>query len=92
MHDVVTTNAALGLEQQLRAEAEIDRDEWRDEALALHARFSAQIAAEANATAVDVPPLKRIGCDDDTASVDVTTLWEAAEAGLLPGCGPGRLT
>jgi hypothetical protein len=36
--------------------------------------------------------MKRIGCDDDTTSVDVTTLWEAAEAGLLPGCGPGRLT
>lgn len=73
---------------QMRA----DRDEWMAEALALRAQLAPYKAAEANATAVDVAPMKRIGCDDDTTSVDVTSLWEAAEAGLLPGCGPGRLT
>ena len=99
MHDVVTTNAAWEQEKQLRGEAEeaaarmqSDRDEWMAEAERLAAELAPYKAAEANAAAVDVPPMKRIGCDDDTTSVDVTALWEAAEAGLLPGCGPGRLT
>ena len=99
MHDVVTTNAAWEQEKRLRGEAEeaakrmqSDRDEWMAEAERLAAELAPYKAAEANATAVDVPPMKRIGCDDDTTSVDVTALWEAAEAGLLPGCGPGRLT
>ena len=99
MHDVVTTNAAWEQEKQARGEAEevaeqmrMERDEWMAEAERLAAELAPYKAAEANAAAVDVPPMKRIGCDDDTTSVDVTTLWEAAEAGLLPGCGPGRLT
>lgn len=99
MHDVVTTNAAWQQEKQLRGEAQeatarmqSDRDEWMAEAERLAAELAPYKAAEANAAAVDVPPMKRIGCDDDTTSVDVTALWEAAEAGLLPGCGPGRLT
>ncbi len=99
MHDVVTTNAAWEQEKRLRGEAEeatarmqSDRDEWMAEAERLAAELAPYKAAEANAAAVDVPPMKRIGCDDDTTSVDVTALWEAAEAGLLPGCGPGRLT
>ena len=99
MHDVVTTNAAWQQEKRLRGEAEeatermqSDRDEWMAEAERLAAELAPYKAAEANAAAVDVPPMKRIGCDDDTTSVDVTALWEAAEAGLLPGCGPGRLT
>ncbi|WP_405747697.1 hypothetical protein [Streptomyces canus] len=99
MHDVVTTNAAWEQEKQLRGAAEeaakrmqSDRDEWMAEAERLAAELAPYKAAEANAAAVDVPPMKRIGCDDSTTSVDVTTLWEAAEAGLLPGCGPGRLT
>ena len=99
MHDVVTTNAAWEQEKRLRGEAQeaaarmqSDRDEWMAEAERLAAELAPYKAAEANAAAVDVPPMKRIGCDDDTTSVDVTTLWEAAEAGLLPGCGPGRLT
>ena len=99
MHDVVTTNAAWEQEKRLRGEAEeaaermqLDRDEWMAEAERLAAELAPYKAAEANAAAVDVPPMKRIGCDDDTTSVDVTALWEAAEAGLLPGCGPGRLT
>lgn len=70
-----------------------DRDEWRDEALALRARFGAQIAAEANANRVTVPPMQRIGADQDTAATDVTTLWEARDAGLLgPVLDPGRVS
>ncbi|MET7688051.1 hypothetical protein ABZT06_08725 [Streptomyces sp. NPDC005483] len=72
-------------------ELTVERDEWRDRFLALQARFGTQIAAEENANRVDVPPMTRIGADQDTQSIDVTTLREAAEAGLLPGCGAGRL-
>lgn len=98
-NDVITTNAALEQTESKRQEAEEataqmrkDRDEWMAEALALRARFGPQIAAEINANRVDVPPMARIGVDQDTTSIDVTALWDAAEAGLLPGCGPGRLT
>jgi hypothetical protein len=69
-----------------------ERDEWRDEALALRARFGAQIAAEANANRVTVPPMQRIGADQDTSTFDVTTLWQAADAGLLgPVTNPGAV-
>lgn len=53
-------------EQALRQEAEeaaarmqSERDEWRDEALTLRTRFGAELAAEANADAVTVPPMVR---------------------------------
>ena len=97
--DLAEARSAQGQAEELVVQQQADLDEaateneaLRDELLKLRARFGPQIAAEANATAVDVPPMKRIGCDDDTTSVDVASLWEAAEAGLLPGCGPGRLT
>lgn len=101
MHDVVTTNAALGLEQQLRDEAEavaeqmrVNRDEWRDRALQLQARFGAQIAAEDNANRIDVPPMIRpIDGPEDMATgpIDVRALWDARDAGLLgPVLDPGR--
>lgn len=93
MHDVVTTNAAWGQEKQLRGEAEeaaaqmrMERDEWRDEALALRARFGPQIAAEANANAVTVPCGYRDTSaieDQATGPIDVRPLWEAADAGRL---------
>lgn len=93
MHDVVTTNAAWQQEKQLRGEAEeaasqmqMDRDEWRDEALRLRARFGAQIAAEANANRIDVPPMYRDTSaieDQATGPIDVRPLWAAADAGLL---------
>ena len=103
MHDVVTTNAALGLEQQLRAEAEmvaeqmrVNRDEWRDRALQLQARFGPQIAAEDNANAVTVPPMIRpIDGPEDMATgpIDVRALWDARDAGLLgPVLDPGHAT
>lgn len=93
LNDVVTTNAAWEQEKQLRGEAEeaasqmqMDRDEWRDEALRLRARFGAQLAAEANATAVTVPCGYRDTSaieDQATGPIDVRPLWAAADAGLL---------
>lgn len=72
-----------------------ERDEWRDEALRLRAKFSAQLAAEANAQRVDVPPAIRPidGPEDEaTAPIDVRPLREAAAAGLLgPVIDPGRV-
>ncbi|WP_369274465.1 hypothetical protein AB5J55_35100 [Streptomyces sp. R11] len=60
-----------------------ERDHWRDKALALQARFGPQLAAEANANRITVPAMQRIGADQDTQSIDVTTLREAAAAGRL---------
>ncbi|MFD9284879.1 hypothetical protein ACFWD7_48025 [Streptomyces mirabilis] len=88
--------------EQARQEAETaaacmqsERDEWRDEALRLRARFGAQLAAEANANRVDVPPMVRDTSaieDQATGPIDVTTLWEARDAGLLgPVTDPGRV-
>ena len=65
---------------QMRSE----RDEWRDEALRLRARFGAQIAAEANANAVTVPPMVRPidgPQDEATAPIDVRPLWDALGVG-----------
>lgn len=105
LNDVVTTNAALDREKQLRGEAEeaaaqmqSDRDEWRDEALRLRARFGHLIAAEANAARVTVPPMVRdtTAIDDQATApqgIDVTPLWQARDAGLLgPVTDPGHAT
>ena len=103
MHDVVTTNAALGLAQQLYGEykaaaeqMQAERDEWRDEALAVRARFGAQIAAEENANRVTVPPMVRDTSaveDQATGPIDVRALWDARDAGLLkPVTDPGCVT
>lgn len=102
MNDVVTTNAALAHEQQLRGEAEeaaaqmqMDRDEWRDEALRLRAKFGPQLAAEANANRVTVPCGYRDTSaveDQATGPIYVQPLWDAADAGLLgPVTNPGAV-
>lgn len=93
MHDVTTTNAAWQHEKQLRGEAEeaaaqmrMERDEWMAEALALRARFGPQLAAEANANRIDVPPMVRDTTaieDQATGPIYVQPLWDAADAGLL---------
>ncbi|NUQ95182.1 MAG: hypothetical protein HOY79_01015 [Streptomyces sp.] len=62
------------------AEAREERDEWRNEALAMWDRFGARIAAEANANRVDVPPMYRDTsdpADQATTPIDVKPLWEA---------------
>ena len=64
----------------------IERDHWRDTALALQARFGPQLAAEANANRITVPPMVRdISAVEDQATgpIDVTALWEARDNGLL---------
>jgi hypothetical protein len=69
-----------------------ERDLLRDEVLKFRARFGPQLAAEANANRITVPPMQRIGADQDTGTFDVTTLWDAADAGLLgPVTDPGRV-
>lgn len=63
-----------------------DRDEWREQALALWDRFGPQIAAEENATAVTVPPGYRDTsdpADQATQPIDVKPLWEAFRLGAV---------
>jgi hypothetical protein len=69
-----------------------ERDLLLEEVLKFRARFGPQLAAEANANRVTVPPMQRIGADQDTGTFDVTTLWDAADAGLLgPVTDPGHI-
>jgi hypothetical protein len=61
-----------------------DRDEWREQALALWNRFGSQIADEENETAVTVPPAYRDTtdpADQATAPIDVKPLWVALNVG-----------
>jgi hypothetical protein len=102
LHDVTTTNTAWQHEKELRGQAEeaaaqmrMERDEWRDEALALRAQLAPYKAAEANANRIDVPPMHRDTSaieDQATGPIDVRTLHEAADAGLLgPVTNPGHI-
>jgi hypothetical protein len=95
--------AAWRWAEQQRQEAEMvaacvqsERDEWRDEALRLRAKFGPQLAAEANATRIDVQPMVRDTTaieDQATGPIYVQPLWDAAAAGLLgPVTDPGRVT
>ncbi|MGA4964450.1 hypothetical protein [Streptomyces pseudogriseolus] len=72
-----------------------ERDYWRDTALALQKRFAAELAAEANASAITVPPMVRDTSaieDQATGPIDVSPLWEAAATGRLgPVTDPGRI-
>lgn len=87
-------NELEGLVDQLQADA-IELTEERDqldEALAaLRRRFAAQLAADANATAVTVPPMVRDTSaieDQATCPIPVHTLWDAL--GLGPVTDPGH--
>ncbi|MCZ4509928.1 hypothetical protein O3Q52_17335 [Streptomyces sp. ActVer] len=54
-----------------------ERDEWRGEALRLRAKFGPQLAAEANANRITVPPgFRRVDGPEDEATgpIDVTEL------------------
>lgn len=81
--------------QANRDDLAAERNMWRDEALALRARFGPQLAAEANANAVTVPPMVRDTSaieDQATGPIDVRPLWAARDAGLLgPVTDPGRI-
>lgn len=76
-----TEAEALVARQQADMAAITDeRDYWRDEALALRARFSGQLAAEANANAVTVPCGYRDTSaieDQATGPIQVQALWDA---------------
>jgi hypothetical protein len=78
--------------EDLRAE----RDELLAEVLKFRARFGPQMAAEANANRVTVPPMVRpiSGPEEEaTAPIDVRPLWAARDAGLLgPVTDPGHIT
>jgi hypothetical protein len=96
MQDRDEVYAAWEFAEQARQEAEMvaacmqsERDEWRDEALQLRARFGPQIAAEANAQRVDVPPMVRDTAameDQATGPIYVKPLWEALDVRYA---GPG---
>jgi uncharacterized coiled-coil DUF342 family protein len=92
--------AAQREEDAIAAAATIDnltaeRDGLAEELAALKHRFGAQIAAEANANRIDVPPMVRDTSaieDQATGPIYVRTLREAAAAGLLgPVTDPGRI-
>lgn len=89
MQDRDEVYAAWGFAEQARQEAEMvaacmqsERDEWRDEALRLRAKFGPQLAAEANANRVDVPCGYRDTSameDQATGPIYVKPLWEALD-------------
>jgi len=88
--------------EQAAAAMQSERDElleecveWRVEAQTLRKRLAPFLAAEANAHRVDVPPMERDTSaieDQATGPIDVRTLQEAANAGLLgPVTDPGHI-
>jgi hypothetical protein len=72
-----------------------ERDQLLDEVLMFRARFGPQLAAEANANRITVPPMVRDTTaieDQATGPINVTALWEARDAGLLgPVTNPGHV-
>lgn len=69
-----------------------ERDQLAEEVAALKHRFSAQLAAEANAARVTVPPMVRDTSDPTdqaTAPIDVRPLWDAH--GIRPVTDPGHV-
>jgi hypothetical protein len=92
MQDRSEVYAAWTWSEQARQEAETaaacmqsERDEWRDEAIALRAQLAPYLAAEANANAIPVPPMVRdTSAIEDQATapqgIDVRPLWAALTA------------
>lgn len=76
-------------------EAAAESERLTDELLALRARFGPQMAAEANATAVTVPPgFRDTGAIEDQATgpIYVQPLWDALNAGPTTAVtDPGRV-
>lgn len=89
--DLTITSTRQGEAEELvvQLKADVDdlvdeRDAWKAEALALRARFGPQIAAEANANRVTVPPMVRDTddpADQATTPIDVRPLWVALGLG-----------
>lgn len=100
--DLAETQDAQGQAEELVVQQQADLDQMsaenealRGELLKLRARFGPQLAAEANAAAVTVPPMVRDTTaieDQATGPIYVRPLQEAAAAGLLgPVTDPGRV-
>ncbi|MFD8200602.1 hypothetical protein [Streptomyces sp. NPDC059701] len=72
-----------------------ENEQLRDELAALKVRFGPELAAEANANAIAVPPMVRDTSaieDQATQPIPVVTLAEAAAAGRLgPVTDPGHI-
>jgi hypothetical protein len=83
--------AQLANLDDLRAE----NDELRVQVAALRTRFGPELAAEANANRITVPPMVRDTSaieDQATGPIDVRPLWAARDAGRLgPVTDPGRI-
>lgn len=81
----------------VKQQADIDdltaeRDSLAEELAALKARFGPQLAAEANATAITVPPMIRDTSaieDQATGPINVLALWDAH--GIKAVTDPGRI-
>lgn len=73
-----------------------ERDALAEEVAALKRRFGAQLAAEANAARIDVPPMVRDTSameDQATEPINVRPLWEALNRRYLgPVLDPGHVT
>lgn len=100
-HAETTAKQAAAEELVVQLKADVDdltdeRKELRDEVLMFRARFGAQLAAEANATAVTVPPMVRPidGPEDQaTSPIDVRPLWDALGIGPTAAVtDPGHAT
>lgn len=88
-------NELEGLVDQIQADAiELaeERDQLAEENTALKRRFAPQLAAEANAHRITVPPMVRDTSaveDQATQPIPVHTLWDAL--GIGPAIDPGRI-
>lgn len=101
--DLAEARARQGEAEEIVVQQQADIDDLnaecdglRNEVLMFRARFGAQLAAEANAAAITVPPMVRDTSaieDQATGPIDVRSLQEAAAAGLLgPVLDPGHAT
>ncbi len=91
-HHLDEAQATVVQQQAAIDDLTAERDQWMAEALALKARFSAELAVEANTHRIDVPPMVRPvdGPEDEaTAPIDVQPLWDAL--GIQPVTDPGPI-
>lgn len=100
LHQQLAETAARQAEAEeivVKQQADIDdlteeNEQLRDELAALKVRFGPELAAEANAHPITVPPMVRDTSafeDQATAPIDVRPLWDAL--GPRPVTNPGRV-
>jgi hypothetical protein len=96
-NDWTSACQAQAEELVVKLQADVDdltaeRDQLAEELAALRLRFAPQLAAEANATRITVPPMIRDTSaleDQATGPIDVRPLWDAL--GIRPVTDPGRI-